>query len=107
MMKVRNQPKLRQVGDVWVHRTNLTPPLSTEVSVLSHESERSRICVLEVSILLSISTILFTGFCFYSNVYFVMFCLNIVNVCISYRSKFPIKISQIPTKTTRMLLFKF
>ena len=32
-------------GEVWVHKTSLTPPLFIEVPVPSQESERSCICV--------------------------------------------------------------
>ena len=35
----------------YLHKTSLTPPLFIEVSVPSQERDRSRICVLEVSIL--------------------------------------------------------
>jgi hypothetical protein len=38
-------------GKVWAHQTSLTPSLFIEVPVPSQESERSRICVLGVSIL--------------------------------------------------------
>jgi hypothetical protein len=36
-------------GDIWVHKTNLTPPLSIEVSVPSQESEMTCIfCVMGI-----------------------------------------------------------
>jgi len=37
--------------EFWVHKTSLTPPPFIEVSVPSLESERSCICVLQISIL--------------------------------------------------------
>jgi hypothetical protein len=36
-------------GEVWVHKTILTPPLFVEVPLPNQESERSCICVLGVS----------------------------------------------------------
>ena len=36
---------------LWAYKTSITPPLYIEVSVPSQDSERSCICVLEVSIL--------------------------------------------------------
>jgi hypothetical protein len=38
-------------GEVWLHKTSLTPPLFIEVTVPSKENEQSCICVLGVSIL--------------------------------------------------------
>ena len=38
-------------GEIWVHKNSLTPQSFIKVSVQSHESERSCICVLCVSIL--------------------------------------------------------
>ena len=38
-------------GEVWAHKTSLTPPLLIEMPVPSQESELSCICVLMVSIL--------------------------------------------------------
>ena len=43
------------MSQVWINKTSLSPPLFIEVSVPSHESERSCTCVLRVSIL-SLST---------------------------------------------------
>jgi hypothetical protein len=37
--------------EIWAHKTSLTPPLITEVTVPNQESERSCICELGVSIL--------------------------------------------------------
>ena len=35
-------------GEVWTHTTSLIPPLFNEVSVPSHERERSCICVFQL-----------------------------------------------------------
>jgi hypothetical protein len=40
-------------GEGWIYKTNLTPPLSIEVTVSTQESERSCICMLKVSIFAS------------------------------------------------------
>ena len=49
------------IGEVWAHRTSLTPPLFIEEYVPSQESERSCICELVLSIL-SFSTIFLLDF---------------------------------------------
>ena len=49
-------------GEVWIHKTSLMRPLVIEVHVLSQKSERSCICVLEVSIWsLSVVLIIYFG----------------------------------------------
>ena len=35
-------------GEVWTHKTSLSPPLFIEVPVLSQENDRSSMCVLGV-----------------------------------------------------------
>jgi len=59
-------------GDVWVHKTSLTPPFVLEVPVPRQESEKSCLCVLGIS-MLPLSTILIFDFkvffCFHFIIY--------------------------------------
>ena len=45
-----SDPTISLRGEVWVHKTSLTPPRFTKVPVLSQESERPCMCVLWLSI---------------------------------------------------------
>ena len=58
-------------GEVWAHKTNLTPPHFIEVSVLQ-ESQRSYICVLRLSVLV-LSTILIFDFGIVPIVWYFLF----------------------------------
>jgi hypothetical protein len=66
-------------GEVWIHKTSLTPPLFIEVSVPRDESERSCICVLGVSILLLFLRFFSIGFlnCSFGVVFFVFHFIEI------------------------------
>ena len=58
-------------GEVWAHKTSLTPPIFIEGSVISQESEWSCIIMLGVSIL-PFSMILIFGFGIGSTVWYFL-----------------------------------
>ena len=66
-------------GELWAHKTSLTPPLFIEVSVPSQESERSCIFVLFVSIL-PLSTMFLFDFGVAPTVFFFLFYYSSVSV---------------------------
>jgi hypothetical protein len=76
--------------EVWVHQTSLTPPLIIEVPVPDQESERSCICVLEVSVL-PLGTVCFLFWILElfrkCDIFFAFHCISSCSSCVSW-SKF-------------------
>ena len=60
-------------GQVWAHKTSLTPPLFINVSVPSLKSERSCICVLGYQLYLYFTILIFDFEFFRQCVFFVFF----------------------------------